>query len=146
MRFVAAVIAACTLSGCAPEAAETPVEQPAVADTAAPSDEPTTAPALTIAQASAIPAAPVGGVSVDGWGAVRIGMTLEQVNALIQPLDPNDDPNFAEYQCAFLYPKEAPKGVSLMYTQGIIARIDVQEPGVATHGGLQVGRRDYPRT
>lgn len=87
-----------------------------------------------------LPPAPEGGLTVEGWGAIRIGMTLDALNAAAgETFDPNEDPDFAEYQCAFFYPKGAPDGLSVMYVRGRVARIDVSKPGVSTYGGLQVG-------
>lgn len=95
---------------------------------------------VTVVTEATLPPAPKGGVTIDGWGVVRVGMTLEELNAALgERLDPNDDPDFAEYQCTYFYPKGAPDGLSIMYAGGNVARINVEKAGVATYAGLQVG-------
>ncbi len=131
------ILAAMLLAGCKPAepAPEAPAAEKPAAEAAA--QKP---PSAAIVSEASLPAAPDSQVTVNGWGPVRIGMTLEELNAAVgEKLDPKEDAGFEEYQCTFLFPKTAPEGLSLMYSHGQVARIDVDKPGVATYGGVQVG-------
>ena len=142
-RVAVVLCAVALLAACGQQAIEAPVSAPESVPASAPSqpepEKPVRAPEVIVSEAE-LPAAPDDGVTVNGWGKIRIGMTLEELNAVLKtPLDPNDDLDFAEYQCATLVPEGAPEGLVLMYDEQKVARISVFEPGVATYGGLQVG-------
>lgn len=142
-RVAGGLCAAALLAACGQQAVEAPVAVPesspaAIIEQVEP-QAPVRAPEVIVSETE-LPVAPDDGVTVNGWGKIRIGMTLEELNAVLKtPLDPNDDPSFEEYQCAILVPEGAPDGLVLMYDEQKVARIDVFEPGVATYGGLQVG-------
>jgi hypothetical protein len=73
----------------------------------------------------------------DGVGPIKAGMTLSQLNAVLQerfslPADKNDR------GCFYVTPSKHPH-LSLMIENGRLARIDVDSRGVATSEGIQVG-------
>lgn len=134
-----ALLAACGQPSAQAPAAEVSAQAKA-AEPAAIADAPPSPPSVVVTPEGQLPPAPEGGVTVGGWGAIRIGMTLEQLNAATsQTFDPSAEPDYEDYQCALLDPDGAPEGLSIMYVRGRVARIDVWKPGVATYGGLQVG-------
>ncbi|MFI5094835.1 MAG: hypothetical protein ACHQIK_15445 [Candidatus Acidiferrales bacterium] len=73
----------------------------------------------------------------DGAGPVKIGMSLSQLNALlnekfVMPAEKDDR------ACFYVSPKKQPK-LSFMMLDGRLGRIDVEKPGVQTSTGIQVG-------
>ena len=81
-------------------------------------------------------------VREDGAGPVRIGMSLPQLNAMLDeklPLLPAKD----DQACFYVATKKQPR-LSFML-QGRLARIDVRDPGVTTTTGIQVGVSEKPR-
>ncbi len=82
---------------------------------------------------------PVGWTSrYDGLGPLRTGMTLAQAQGvagsqLTLPAQVNPD------QCDYATWPQAPRGVHLMFTGGVLARIDVDSATIATPEGVRVG-------
>lgn len=74
----------------------------------------------------------------DGAGPVKIGMTLSQLNAVLHENFTFDDADNGREACFYLHPKRHPQ-THLMIIDGHLARIDVEQPGVATSEGIQVG-------
>lgn len=76
-------------------------------------------------------------VSTSGIGPVQFGMTLNVVGRAL-----NDSALAASenhQSCAYVRPKGMPKGASLMVSNGIVVRVDVDSAGVLTDTGLGVG-------
>lgn len=80
-------------------------------------------------------------ITPDGWGPLRIGMTLEEVVAAA-----GDDANPAAVggpepeACDEFRPADAPPGLLVMIERGVLTRISVNENnGVATAAGVRVG-------
>ena len=76
-------------------------------------------------------------VREDGVGPVKIGMTLSQLNAILREKFslPSDK---EEQRCFFVSPSKHPQ-ISLMIESGRLLRIDVDQTGVPTSEGIQVG-------
>jgi hypothetical protein len=76
-------------------------------------------------------------VRPDSFGPVKIGMTLEQVNAVLH--ENFSVPEHNEDQgCFYVAPKMHPH-VAFMIENGRLVRIDVDTPDVPTPEGVQVG-------
>lgn len=78
-------------------------------------------------------------LTLDGLGPLRIGMTLAQVQRVL-----NDDAvglrKVPDTRCAIGVPQSAPQGLSLMFQDGRLVRVDVKAPaGTATRSGIRVG-------
>lgn len=80
-------------------------------------------------------------LSAEGWGPLRIGMTLDQVSEAVGP-DANPEaiggpePEF----CDQFRPERAPEGMLVMIEEGVLTRITVTENGaIETDAGLSVG-------
>lgn len=77
-------------------------------------------------------------VTPEGFGALRIGMTLEEASwALGETVEPGED--LASPGCSYATPEALPGGTSLMLIEGQIARADVEAPGILTAEGIGVG-------
>lgn len=80
-------------------------------------------------------------ITPDGWGPLRIGMTLQEVVAAAGP-DANPGavggPNPDE--CDEFRPERAPEGLLVMIEDGILTRITISRgTGIGTPSGIQVG-------
>jgi hypothetical protein len=76
-------------------------------------------------------------VRFDGAGPVKIGMNLPQLNAVLH--EKQSLPSAEDGQgCFYMKPKKHPQ-LALMIIDGRLARIDVEERGVSTSDGVQVG-------
>jgi len=77
-------------------------------------------------------------VSTAGYGPARIGMTVGQAaQALGMTLvseGPVDNPG-----CHYLRPEPAVEGLWFMISNGRVARVEVNAPGIKTRSGLGVG-------
>lgn len=101
----------------APPASETPTAQ----DPAAPAD----ANALT----------------AEGWGPLRIGMTLDEVT---QAMGPDSDPEAVggpePEACDQFRPERAPEGLLVMIEQGVLTRISIMDTSpLRTDRGFGIG-------
>ncbi|MEP7348255.1 MAG: hypothetical protein ABI877_23515, partial [Gemmatimonadaceae bacterium] len=91
---------------------------------------------------SAVPSPPIDGspsatLGPDGYGPVKIGWTLAELNAALkQNLKPKYEVNEA---CDYITPTGLPPGMALMIENDTIVRIDVDSAGVLTAAGAQVG-------
>ncbi len=90
------------------------------------------------------PAAPVPADTVVRWqlgphgiGPVTIGMPLAELVAAIGASPVTIDP--AEQQCSYVRGPGAPSGVAFMISDGLVARIDVNEDVVRTPEGAGIG-------
>lgn len=78
-------------------------------------------------------------VRFDGVGPVRVGMTLAQLDAILR-----DQPSRSaeEMQGCFYVESEKHPHLKFMVIDGHVARVDVEERGVSTSSGIQVGDSD----
>ncbi len=76
-------------------------------------------------------------VSVNGVGAVRIGMALADLERAIG-LPLRMDPE-VEGECTQATPAEGASGISFLIVADVVARIDVTAPGFKTRPGAEVG-------
>jgi hypothetical protein len=75
-------------------------------------------------------------VTPAGVGAIKAGMSLDEVNiitgnGLTIPAKLED--------CDYIKPRNGPKGVAIMVEKGEVARVDVMEGSVATTKGARIG-------
>lgn len=76
-------------------------------------------------------------VHMNRTGPLKVGMTLRELNTVLhEKFSPPTDAD--EQGCFYLNPSKYPR-LSLMIVNGQLARIDVDESGLATDKGLQVG-------
>lgn len=123
-----------------PQAQEGVADHSSVAGPIAAEKAPEPTPPIVVVTASDLPAAPDSALTVDGWGPIRIGMTLEQLNAATgSNMTLADDEGYQDGACTYLTPKGVPEGLAIMFADGLVARIDIEKPGVVTYGGLGVG-------
>lgn len=78
--------------------------------------------------------APAWEVSLDGVGPVKFGTTPEQAAAALKTSTDSDTSG-----CHLWRPAGAPPGLSLMFEDGKVVRVDVDSPGVVSREGVQVG-------
>ena len=74
-------------------------------------------------------------VTPHGIGAIRIGMTVDELRRAIGDF-PVANPTA---DCSYIRPTSAPLGVSVMLARGQVARVDVDSAGVRTDSGVAVG-------
>jgi hypothetical protein len=77
-------------------------------------------------------------VSIKGIGDINIGMTIAQANKsgnirLVQKSSSR------ESNCQYYKPANKPLGVSFMVIDGVIARIDINNPKIMTFSGIKIG-------
>jgi hypothetical protein len=75
-------------------------------------------------------------VNFSGIGEVRAGMTVKQVNALL-----NNDlviPS-TRSECEYMRPKTGPKGVSFLFEKGTLSAVSVKSGTVKTLQGIGIG-------
>jgi len=74
-------------------------------------------------------------VTPDGIGAIRVGMTVDELRTAV-----GDVPGAnVTADCSYVRPSSAPPGVSVMLARGQVARIDVDSAGVRSDAGVAVG-------
>lgn len=70
-------------------------------------------------------------------GRIRTGMSRPELIALVgRPIRAGYD---MQERCTYIRGTALPRGVQVMVFDGVVARIDVLEPGVPTAEGLEVG-------
>ena len=74
-----------------------------------------------------------------GIGPYRVGMTLAEARAAGDGLTLLPDTTSS---CYYARPKSGPAGISLMLTDGRIARVDIDSTVIATAAGARVGDSD----
>lgn len=114
MRFIVSLTAAASalvLAACQPaDDATPPAEMPPT--TEAPDAPPADANALT----------------AEGWGALRIGMTLDEVTAAMGPDSDPEAVGGAEPEfCDQFRPERAPEGLLVMIEEGVLTRISISD-------------------
>lgn len=101
------------------------------------------APPEAVAPAPAAGGTPVvaaDAMTADGWQKVRMGATLDELNAALgTSLTMDGNGEYAENNCTFLNVATAPGQPSVMYSNGKVVRLSLFAPGTTTYGGLQVG-------
>jgi hypothetical protein len=75
-------------------------------------------------------------VTTAGIGNIRAGMSLDELKVVTH--NGIDIPGKLD-ECAYIRPKNAPKGVALMVEKGVVSRVDVTEGSVATTKGAKIG-------
>ena len=76
-------------------------------------------------------------VSPGGYGPIRVGWTVAELNAA---LNENVRPAYqASDECDYVHPVRVPPRVNLMVVKDTVARIDVDTTGVLTEKGAGVG-------
>ncbi|MEO8337247.1 MAG: hypothetical protein ABI664_19880 [bacterium] len=76
-------------------------------------------------------------VSPMGIGPIRFGMNAA---AMAQVLGDSSVATIdAKGSCAYVHPKQVPRGASLMMSHGVFVRVDVDSAGVLTDTGIGVG-------
>ena len=79
-------------------------------------------------------------VSAEGFGGVRVGMTVEEAsNAHGSALSPAVSIADDERSCYYVFPRGAVGPVSFMIVDGRVARVDIDHPGPVTEAGVGVG-------
>ncbi len=80
-------------------------------------------------------------ITPDGWGPLRIGMTLDEVVAAAgEDANPEAVGGPEPEACDEFRPADAPEGILVMIERGVLTRISVNENnGVATAAGIRVG-------
>lgn len=120
MRIVAAIALAACLTACGQQAATT-TEPPAAEQQQPPVD----ANALT----------------PQGWGPLRIGMSMAEITAALGPdANPNAVGGADEQACTQFRPERAPEGMLLMVEQGVLTRISLSRTNtLKTDRGFGLG-------
>jgi hypothetical protein len=123
------------LAACGPG----PAAGPAANEAAPVRDPAATARAAAPAGPGATPA--LAPLTADGWGPLRIGMTLDEVAAAAGPDADPDAPGGAEPEaCDTFHPARAPEGLRVMVERGRLTRISIAAPtAIRTDRGLGPG-------
>jgi hypothetical protein len=95
--------------------------------------------AAMVLVSSAAVAANTPRVSLDGYGSFRIGMTEREAAQASGHQLVRVEPESEEPGCFYASAPQLPEGVSLMFRAGLLARVDVFEPEVATISGAKIG-------
>jgi hypothetical protein len=74
-------------------------------------------------------------VTPDGIGAIRVGMTADELRRAVGDV-PGANPTA---DCSYVRPSSAPAGVSVMLAHGQVARVDIDSAGVRSDAGVAVG-------
>lgn len=79
-------------------------------------------------------------VSAQGYGGVRVGMTPAEASAALGVPLTTANPGEEDEPCYYITPGGSFDGpVAFMVTEGTVARVDVDKPGVATAARAEVG-------
>ncbi len=74
-------------------------------------------------------------VTPDGIGAIRVGMTIDELRRAVGDIPGAN----VTADCGYVRPSSAPPGVSVMLARGQVARVDVDSAGVRSDAGVGVG-------
>ena len=77
-------------------------------------------------------------VDLEGMGVVKIGMTIEEAQQEANVTFKQENSGGEEYGCFYFSTEEIDK-VSMMVTDNVIARIDINNPLVKTTEGVGIG-------
>lgn len=83
-----------------------------------------------------LPARSQWAVAAASVGVVHFGMPYQEAVAALKD---TASPTVSDSSCDYWYPRSGPPGLGFMVEDGKIVRADVDSPGVATLGGLEVG-------
>jgi hypothetical protein len=122
------MVAAALLAGCSqqePAPAAEPGDNRSATEAVAPAPAPASAPALT----------------AEGWGPLRVGMTLADATRALGPdADPEAVGGPEPAVCDQFRPARAPEGLLVMVEEGRVSRISLIEgSAVKTERGLGIG-------
>jgi hypothetical protein len=79
-------------------------------------------------------------LTAEGYGPLRIGMTLDEITAEFgEDANPEAVGGLEPEFCNQFRPARAPEGLLLMIEEGVLTRISIIDPGVETDAGLTVG-------
>lgn len=79
-------------------------------------------------------------LSLKALGQVKVGMTVKQVKALFTNMTVLDAGGGQE--CFYLEPRNVPKGVAFMITDGRVSRIDITSAHYSSLSGAKVGQTE----
>jgi hypothetical protein len=131
--FLSAACLAAILAACAPANVDPQTPEDIAASTAAAPPPPAAEPAPP----------PVSGevLTAEGWGALKIGMTKDEVTAALgADAKPNAAGGPDEEACNEYRPERAPEGLRVMLEKGKLTRISLAAPStLKTDKGLGVG-------
>jgi len=121
MRFLAVLAITTALAACGQPAQQPPPPTPAETVQETPRD--------------------TNALSAEGWGPLRIGMTLAEVTAALGPdANPNAVGGADPEQCDQFRPERAPEGMLLMLERGVLTRISIgRENTLKTDRGFGLG-------
>ena len=74
-------------------------------------------------------------VTPDGIGAIRVGMTVEEMRGAVGDIPGAN----LTADCSYVRPSGTPPGVSVMLAGGRVARVDIDSAGVTSDAGVAVG-------
>ncbi|MBC2777972.1 hypothetical protein [Parasphingopyxis marina] len=124
LRLTIATLAAISLTACSSEPASEAGDSGAEAAETAQAAETAEEPQLT----------------AEGYGALRIGMTVDEITAEFgEDANPEAVGGPDPESCSQFRPQRAPEGLLLMIEQGVLTRVSIIDPGVETDAGLTVG-------
>lgn len=110
------------------------------AERPAPDREP---PAAAQKASEAVSTASVDALTSAGYGALRIGMSQQEIDRVYGPIA--DTSNQVSDECLYYHPRKAPEGMLVMVQDGRLTRITLREPAdIKTDRGFGVG--DDPAT
>ena len=106
--------------------------QPPAEPTPAPSEPPVTTPTTPVDSNA---------VTAEGWGPLRVGMTIPEITAALGPdADPNAVGGADPASCDEFRPERAPENLRVMVVDGRLARISLSEGStLKTDRGFGVG-------
>lgn len=87
------------------------------------------------------PEAKATALTAEGWGPLRIGMTLEDINAALGPdSEPEAVGGANPAQCDQFRPERAPRGMLVMVEDGRLTRISlIRDAAIRTDRGIGLG-------
>ncbi|MGB3265480.1 MAG: hypothetical protein WBA89_16170 [Microcoleus sp.] len=79
-------------------------------------------------------------LAINGIGPIRVGMTVDEASrsAGIKFIKSGSG-GMDEYQCSYVRPQGAPKGISFMVAKDRIARVDINNDRTTTIAGAKIG-------
>jgi len=133
-RFAALALVLLCAAGCSDETNGQPEQA---------THDPAPAGAPPPPSASAEPVAPTGAVPLtgEGWGPLRVGMTVAEITVALGPdADPDAAGGADTGQCDQFRPERAPEGMLVMVEEGRLSRISLmRDSAVKTDRGLGLG-------
>lgn len=125
-RCIWLLAGAVVLASCAPEQEEAP---DGVANEARPAAAPVQTATNAVAPAASRDASDTAPLTPEGWGPLRIGMTLAEVAAAAgADSDPGATGGPEPEACDIFHPERAPEGLRVMIEEGRLTRISISDP------------------